>query len=80
MAPLKYLTLKWHDTTNTFSEFLPDSSGLLAITMPSGSITVANSSVVKVLEKQQKQAEPKRPHGEYQIYVLCYQNIIIRSY
>jgi len=35
---------------------LPDASVPLAITMPSGSITAANSSVAKVLEKQQKQA------------------------
>jgi len=34
---------------------LPDASGPLVITMPSGSITAANSSVAKVLEKQQKQ-------------------------
>jgi len=44
---------------------LPDASGPLAITMPSGSITAANSSVVEVLEKQQKQAETERPHGQY---------------
>jgi len=43
---------------NTCSECLPDTSGPLAITMPSGSITAANSSLVKMLEKQQKQAEP----------------------
>jgi len=39
---------------------LPDASGPLAITMPSGSITATNSSVVKVLEKQQKQAGRSR--------------------
>jgi len=44
---------------------LPDASGPLAITMPSGSITATNSSAAKVLEKQQKQAEIKRPHGQY---------------
>jgi len=41
---------------NTCLECFPDASGPLAITMLSGSITAANSSVVKVLEKQQKQA------------------------
>ena len=61
MALLKYLKLKWLDTTKTYSECLPDASSPLAITMPSGSITAANSSVTKVLEKQQKQAETKRP-------------------
>jgi len=65
MALLKYLMLERRDTLHTCSECLPDSSGLLAITIPSGSITAANSSVVKVLEKQQKQAETKRPCGEY---------------
>jgi len=45
---------------NTCSECLPDSSGPLAITMLSGSINATNSSVAKVLEKQQKQAETKR--------------------
>jgi len=39
---------------------LPDASGPLAITMPSDSITAANSSVMKVLEKQKKQAETKK--------------------
>ena len=49
---------------------MPDANGPLAITMPSGSITAANSSVTKVLEKQQKQAETKKPctRGEYRIY------------
>jgi len=65
MALLKYFMLKRCDTMNTCSECLPDSSGLLAITMPSGSITAANSNVVKVLEKQQKQVEAKMPCGEY---------------
>jgi len=65
MALCKYLTLKQHNTTNTCSECLPDSSGPLAITMLSGSITATNLSVAKVLEKQQKQAETKRPYGEY---------------
>ena len=53
----------------TYSECLPDASGPLTITMPSGSITAANSSVTKVLQKQQKQAETKRPRtsGEYRI-------------
>jgi len=51
MALLKYLTLKRSDATNTCSECLPDASGPLAITMPSDSITAANSSVAKVLEK-----------------------------
>ena len=37
--------------------------------MPSGSITATNSSVVKMLEKQQKQAETKKPRGEYRIYM-----------
>jgi len=63
MALLKYLTLKRRDTIKT--ECLPDASGPLVIEIPSGSITAANSSVVKVLEKQQKQAETKRPHGKY---------------
>jgi len=61
---------------NTCSECLPDASGPLAITMPSGSITAANSSVVKVLEKQQKQAETKKLHGEYRTYMYY----IIRIY
>jgi len=72
--------LKRRDTTNTCSECLPDASGPLAITMPSGSITTANSSLVKMLEKQQKQAETKlKPCGECRkaIYVLYYQNIAI---
>jgi len=43
---------------------LPDASGPLVITMPSGSIAAGNSSVAKVLEKQQKQAETKKLHGE----------------
>jgi len=71
MAPLKYLTLKQHDTTKTCSECLPDASGPLVITIPSGSITAANSSVLKMLEKQcreQKQVETKKPHCEYQMY------------
>jgi len=51
MALLKYLTLKQSDAMNTCSECLPDASGLLAITIPIGSITTANSSVAKVLEK-----------------------------
>jgi len=54
---------------NACSECLPDASGPLAITMPSGSITATNSSVAKLLEKQQKQAETKNLHGEYQIYI-----------
>ena len=59
MELFKYFKLKRQDTTKTYSECLPDASSplQLAITMPSGSITVANSSVMKVLEKQQKQAE-----------------------
>jgi len=61
--------LKRRDITNTCSECLPDASCPLTITMPSGSITAANSSVAKVLEKQQKQAESKTPHGEYRIYL-----------
>jgi len=48
--------LKRRDTMNTCSECLPDASGPLVIIMPSGSITATNSSVAKVLEKQQKQA------------------------
>jgi len=60
MALLKYPTLKRCDTTNTCLECLPDASGPLAITMSSGSITAANSSVAKVLEKQQKQAGRSR--------------------
>jgi len=76
MALLKYLMLKRHDTTNTCSECLPDASGPLAITLPSGSITAANSSVAKVLEKQQKQAETKKTCGEYQIYI----RIILSEY
>jgi len=50
---------------NTCSECFPDASGPLVIKMPSGSITAANSNVVKVLEKQQKQAETKKLCGEY---------------
>ena len=51
MALLMYLTLKRRDTSNTSSESLPDPSGPLTITMPSGSITAPNSSVAKVLEQ-----------------------------
>jgi len=76
MALLKYLMLKRRNTMNTCSECLLDSSGLLVITMFSGSITATNSSVAKVLENQQKQAETKRPHGEYQIYTYY----VIRIY
>ena len=36
--------------------------------MSSGAITATNSSVAKVLEKQQRQAENKKSHGEYRIY------------
>jgi len=61
---------------NTCSDCLPNASGSLAITMSSGFITATNSSVVKVLEKQQKQAETKRPRGEYRIYTYY----IIRIY
>jgi len=68
--------LKQHDTTNTCSKCLPDASGPLAITMPSGSITADNSSVAKVLEKQQKQAETKKLCGEYRVYMYY----IIRIY
>ena len=70
MALFKYLKLKQRDTMKTYSECFPDASGPLVITMPIGSITAANSSVTKVLEKQEKQAETKRPQtrGEYQIY------------
>ena len=64
MALLKYLTLKRHNTTKTSSECLPDASGPLAITMPSGSITATNSSVAKVLEHP----ETRKQRGEYQIY------------
>lgn len=59
MAILKYLTLKQHNTTKSHSECLPGASGPQAITMPNGSITVTILSVVKEMEKQQKQAEPK---------------------
>jgi len=45
-------------------------------TMPSGSITAANSNVAKVLEKWQKQSETKRPPGQYRIYTYY----IIRIY
>jgi len=76
MALLKYLTLKQSDTMNTCSECLLNASGPLVITMSSGSITAANSSVVKVLEKQQKQAETKKSRGEY----LIYNYYIIRIY
>jgi len=51
MALLKYFILKRHDKMKTS---LPDASGPLAITMPSGSIIAANSSVAKVIEKQLK--------------------------
>jgi len=68
--------LKRRDITNTYSECLLDASGPLAITIPSGSITSANSSVAKVLEKQHKQAEIKRLRGQYQIYMYY----IIRIY
>jgi len=59
MALLKCFMLKQCNTMNTCSECLPDSSGPLAITIPSGSIIATNSSIVKMLEKQQKQAETK---------------------
>ena len=51
--------LKQHSAMKPCSECFPGASGSLAITMPSGSITAANSSVAKVLEKHQKQAETK---------------------
>ena len=69
MALLKYLTVKRNPATKTCSEYLPDPSGPLAITMPSGSITVANSNVVKMLEKQQKQVETKKPHQANTEYI-----------
>jgi len=47
--------LKQHNTTKTRSECLPAASGPLVITIPSGSITAADSSVAKVLEIQLKQ-------------------------
>ena len=37
---------------------------LLVITVPSGSMTAINSSIVKVLEHH----ETRKPRGEYQIY------------
>ena len=64
MALLKYLTLKRRNTSKPSSECLSDPSGPLAITMPSGSITAANSSVAKVLEHP----ETRKLRGEYQIY------------
>jgi len=64
MVLLKYLTLKRRDTIKT--ECLPDASGPLSIEIPSGSITATNSSVVKVLEKQQKMT--KRQRGKYRTY------------
>ena len=76
MALLKYLTLKRHDTSNTSSESLPDPSGPLTITMPSGSITAANSSVAKVLE-QVHDIIPRAPlrknklHGDAYRYFLA---------
>ena len=69
MALLKYLK-RCHKTTTSL-ECLLDACGPLAITMSSSCITAANSSVAKVLEKQQKQAETKElhAHGEYRIYM-----------
>ena len=66
MALLKYLTVKQNPTTKTY---LPDASDPLAITMPSGSITATNSNVVKMLEKQQKQVETKKPHQANTEYI-----------
>jgi len=55
---------------------LPNASGPLAITMPSGSITATNSSVAKVLEKQQKQAETKiRMVNTADIHIILSENI-----
>jgi len=54
MALLKYLMLKQRDTMNTCSECLLYASGPLEITMPSGSITAANSSVAEVLRKSSR--------------------------
>ena len=69
MALLKYLTLKRREATKSFSECLPNPSGPLALAMPSSSITAANSSVAKVLEKHQKpQTEAKKSRGEYRTY------------
>ena len=67
MALLRYLKLKREvkQRDDISKDCLPDANGPLAVKMPSSSITVANSSVAKVLEKQQKQAEPR---GEYRIY------------
>ena len=61
MALLQYL--KQRNKTTTSSEFLPDIPMVdpLVIAMLSSCITAANSSVAKVLEKQQKQVETKEP-------------------
>ena len=64
MTLLKYLTLKRHDTKNCL-ECLPDASGPLAIAMPSGSITAANSTVERVFKQT---PEANKPRGEYQVY------------
>jgi len=73
MVLLKYFMLKRHNTMKTS---LPDASGPLAITMPSGSITVAN--LVKCCESAWKAAETKKLHGEYQI--ASYIHIILSEY
>ena len=56
MELFKYFKLKRQDTTKTYSECLPDASSplQLAITMPSGSITIANS---RCYESARKAAE-----------------------
>ena len=57
--------MKRYRATKACSEILSDASGPLVITMSSGSIIAANLNVVKMLEKQQKQAEIKKLRGEY---------------
>jgi len=64
---------------NTCSECLPVASSPLVIKMPSVFITATNSNVVKVLEKQQKQAETKS-HMVNTEYIATYYIIRIYAY
>jgi len=74
---LKYLILKQCDTIKTYSECLPDSSGPLAITMPSGFITATNLSVAKVLESSRNKMKPK---GQVVNTKYSYTYYVIRIY
>lgn len=62
MTLLKYFKLK---QSNRSFEYLLDVNGPLTIKMPNGSITAFNSSVAKMLEKQQTQAETNNSCGQY---------------